>query len=320
MNDYKTDIACIRLGNIHVIIVSCPGIAREFLIKQDAVFASRPTNWSSEYVSLGYRTTALAPYGEHWRKMKRVITNELVSPLKHQWLYGKREEEADNLVRYVYNKCKNGGLVDVREAAQHYDGNIIRKLFFSRRNFGKGREDGGPGFEEVEHEVMIATVDNPSNAVEWGLAEMLNQPELLKKATEELDSVVSKGRLVQESDFPKLNYVKACAREAFRLHPIVDFNVAHSSMSDTIVANLVLIEPSLNLITFGTGRRSCPGIMLGTSMVVMLFARLLNGFTCSVPPNEPCIDLSESEGGTIKAKPLLAFAKPRLLPEVYDIR
>ncbi|KAE9598893.1 putative oxidoreductase [Lupinus albus] len=55
-------------------------------------------------------------------------------------------------------------------------------------------------------------------------------------------------------------------------------------------------------------------------MTVMLFARLLHGFTWSVPPNESCIDLFESDGGTTKAKPLLAFAKPRLSPEVYDIR
>ncbi|KAE9598891.1 hypothetical protein Lal_00022384 [Lupinus albus] len=158
MNDFRTDIACIRLGNVHVITVSCPEIAREFLIKQDVVFASRPTNWSSEYVSLGYLATLLSPYGEQWKKMKRVVTNEMVSPLKHQWLYGKRVEEADNLVRYVYNKCKNGGLVDVREAGQQYGGNVIRKLVFNRRYFGKGREDGGPGFEELEHVEAIFTV------------------------------------------------------------------------------------------------------------------------------------------------------------------
>ena len=72
---------------------------------------------------------------------------------------------------------------------------------------------------------MFATVDNPSNAVEWALAEMMNQPELLKKATEELDQVVGKNRLVQESDIPKLNFTKACLREAFRLHPIAPFNI-----------------------------------------------------------------------------------------------
>lgn len=162
MNDLGTDIACIRLGNIHVIPVTSPAIAREFLIKQDVVFASRPSNWSSEYASGGYLTTALVPYGEQWKKMKKVITNDIVSPLKHQWLHDKRVAEADNLVRYVYNQCnKNGGgLVNVRLAAQHYDGNVIRRLFFNTRYFGKGREeeDGGPGFEEVEHVEALFTV------------------------------------------------------------------------------------------------------------------------------------------------------------------
>ncbi|XP_061350516.1 isoleucine N-monooxygenase 2-like [Gastrolobium bilobum] len=452
MNDLDTEIACIRLGNVHVIPVTSPEIAREFLIKHDAVFASRPLNWSSEHVSSGYLTTALVPFGEQWKKMKKVLRNDLLSPLRHQWLHDKRMEEADNLVRYIYNQCKNGGLVNVRVAAQSYSGNVIRRLVFNKRYFGKGKEDGGPGFEEMEHvqalfivlkyifafsvsdylpclrgldldghekimknavmilkkyhdsiieeriqqwkkgekkdeddlldvlislkdadnnallteeeiksqimEMMIATVDNPSNAVEWGLAEMINQPELLQKATEELDNVVGKGRLVQESDIPKLNYVKACAKEAFRIHPILDFNVPHVSMGDIVVANyfipkgshvllrrqglgqnpriwkeplkfkperhlksdgsnLVLTDPRLEMLSFSAGRRSCPGFVLGTAMTVMLFARLLHCFTWNVSPNKSSIDLSESEEDTKKAKPLVAFAKPRFPLEVY---
>jgi len=43
----------------------------------------------------------------------------------------------------------------------------------------------------------MATVDNPSNAVEWILAEMLIRPELFEQATEELDNIVGKDRHVQ---------------------------------------------------------------------------------------------------------------------------
>ncbi|KAL1370261.1 hypothetical protein AAHE18_01G047000 [Arachis hypogaea] len=426
MNDLNTEIACIRLGNIHVI----------------------------PHASLGYLTTAITPFGEQWRKMKRVITNELVSPLRLQWLHDKRAEEADNLVRYVYNQCKNGhAQVDIRFAGKHYGGNLIRRLFFNKRYFGNGREDGGPGAEEVEHveallsvlnylfafsisdyvpllrefdldgqkeamkkaintlrkyhdpiieerirqwkngirthqedwldvlvslkdannnplltieeiksqllEIMIATIDNPYNNIEWVLSNMLNQPKLLQIAIEELDSVVGKERLVQESDIPKLNYVKACLREGFRLHPIVDFNIPHVSMKDTFVSNyfipkgshvlirrqgigqnprvweepskfkperhlkkdgsnLTLTEPNLDLITFSTGRRSCPGVTLGSTMTIMLFARLVHGFTWIAPPNEPIIDLSELENNTTKAKPLVLLGKPRLPGEVYQ--
>lgn len=205
---------------------------------------------------------------------------------------------------------------------------------------------------------MIATVDNPSNAVEWAIAEMINQPEMLQKAIEELDSVVGKERLVQESDFSKLNYVKACAREAFRLHPMAPFNVPHVSISDAVVANyfipkgshvllsrqglgrnpkiwdeplkfkperhlkndgseVVLTEPELRFISFSTGRRGCLGVTLGTSMTVMLFARLLHAFTWTAPPGESSIDLSESEDGLALAKPLVALAKPRLAANLY---
>ncbi|QHO48506.1 hypothetical protein HN51_000553 [Arachis hypogaea] len=453
MNDLNTEIACIRLGNIHVIPVTSPSIAREILMKQDAIFASRPLNWSSEHVSLGYLTIGPSPFGQQWKKMKRVITNELASPLRLQWLHDKRAEEADNLVQYMYNQCNNGGaLVDIRLAGKHYGGNLIRRLLFNKRYFGNGREDGGPGAEEVEHveallnvlnylfafsisdyvplmrefdldgqkeamkkaintlrkyhdpiieerirqwkngirthqedwldvlislkdannnpfltvdeikaqimEIMMATIDNPYNNIEWVLAEMLNQPKLLQKATEELDDVVGKERLVQESNIPKLNYIKACIREGFRLHPIVDFNIPHVSMEDTILSNyfipkgshilirrqgigqnpkvwkdplkfkperhlkndgsnLTLIDPNLETFTFGTGKRSCPGITIGSTMTIMLFARLVHGFTWTTPPNEHIIDLCECVGDTSKAKPLVALGKPRLAAEVY---
>ncbi|KAK0578769.1 hypothetical protein LWI29_015962 [Acer saccharum] len=207
---------------------------------------------------------------------------------------------------------------------------------------------------------MVATVDNPSNAVEWALAEMINQPKILGKAIEELDRVVGKERLVQESDFSQLNYIKAYAREAFRLHPIAPFNVPHVARSDTTVANyfipkgshvllsrsglgrnpkawpdetlnfkperhlkdddgseVVLTENDLRFMSFSTGRRGCIGVTLGTSMTVMLFARLLQGFTWTAPPNESKIDLSEAEDSLALAKPLIAVAKPRLAKHVY---
>ncbi|KAI4356019.1 hypothetical protein L6164_000073 [Bauhinia variegata] len=455
MNDMSTEIACIVLGSVHVIVVTSAEIALEFFRKQDAIFASRPITMSADLASRGYLTTILVPYGEQWKKMKKIISKELLSPLRHQWLHDKRIEEADNLISYVYSQCINpckGGLVNVRIAARHYCANVARKILFSKRYFGKNMKDGGPGFEEIEHvdaiftvvqfvhafcvsdfmpclrgldldgqekivkqavkilkryhdpiiaerieqwkngikiseedlldvlitlkdndgnslltteeikaqltELMFAAVDNPSNAIEWALAEMLNEPELIQRATEEIDKVVGKERLVQESDLPRLNYVKACIREAFRLHPVMPFNFPHVSMKDTVVNNyfipkgsqvllsrtaigrnpkvwdephkfkperhlksdgseVVLTEPNLDFISFGTGRRGCPGIVLGTSMSVMLFARLLHGFSWSMPPNESSIDLSECESTIFLAKPLVALAKPRLSLDLY---
>ncbi|KAJ4824673.1 hypothetical protein Tsubulata_041857 [Turnera subulata] len=205
-------------------------------------------------------------------------------------------------------------------------------------------------------ELFLAGLDNPSNAIEWTIGEMINQPELLKKAQEEIDSVVGKERLVQESDIRELNYVKACAREAFRLHPMSAFNIPHMSTQDTTVAgyyipkgshallsryglgrnpkvwddplkfdperhmndgNVSLLESDLKMISFSTGSRGCIGTMLGTYMTVMLLARLIQCFDWAATTSKG-IDLSEPDDEPLcPATPVTAFAKPRLASHLY---
>lgn len=209
-------------------------------------------------------------------------------------------------------------------------------------------------------ELMLATVDNPSNATEWALAEMLNKPELLERATKEIEHVVGRDRLVNESDLPLLNYVKACAKESFRLHPIAPFNIPHAAVVDTVVAgysipkgshlllsrlglgrnpsvwkeplefiperhlksddsNVILTDSEFKMLSFSSGKRGCVGVTLGTNITTMLLARLLQGFTWSVPPNMTKIELLESRTDLFLAKPVLAWAKPRLARNLYPI-
>ncbi|PWA95054.1 valine N-monooxygenase 1 [Artemisia annua] len=426
MDEMNTKIICIRLGNVHVIVVSDPKIACEFLKDKDEIFASRPDCMS------GYLTSGVA---------------------RHKLLQSKRKEEAANLLRYIYNRCETNvaitkGIVNVRLIAQQYTSNVIRKIIFGSRYFGKGSVDGGPGDEEMEHvdscftilsyiyafcvtdylpwlrwrtdfdghekiirnamrtarkyqdplideriqhwkdgiiveeddlldvfinlkstqltadeikiqilDIMLASLDNTPNNIEWAIAEMINEPRIFDKAVHELDSVVGKDRLVQESDLAHLNYIKACVREAFRLHPIAPFNLPHVSSVNTTVAGyfipkgshvllsrpglgrnpevwddpltfnpdrhmngnnkVVLTDHKLQMLSFSTGLRGCPGVLLGTTMTVMLMARLVQGFTCELPPNESHVDLNENLHNLWKAKPLMALAKPRLPHHLY---
>ncbi|KAG6482698.1 hypothetical protein ZIOFF_059335 [Zingiber officinale] len=97
-------------------------------------------------------------------------------------------------------------------------------------------------------EFIYAAVDNPSNTAEWLLAHLLEQPDIMRKAVEELDRVVGKERLVVESDFARLPYVKACAREALRLHPIAPFNLPHVAIDDAVVSNYFIPKGSMVLL------------------------------------------------------------------------
>ncbi|XP_058735439.1 2-hydroxyisoflavanone synthase [Vicia villosa] len=64
-----------------------------------------------------------------------------------------------------------------------------------------------------------AGTDSTAVSTEWTLAELINNPKVLKKAREEIDSVVGKDRLVDESDVQNLPYLRAIVKEAFRMHP-----------------------------------------------------------------------------------------------------
>ncbi|KAI3896800.1 hypothetical protein MKW98_009653 [Papaver atlanticum] len=145
--------------------------------------------------------------------------------------------------------------------------------------------------------------------------------------------VVGKSRWVEESDFQKLNYVKACAREALRLHTMAPFNVPHVSNSVAVVSvyfipkgshvllsRLMWISPSRNYDSFLLLiRRGCVGGALGTAITIMLLARLIQGFDWSAPPGESMIDLSESANDLFLAKPLCAHAKPRMPLHIYPV-
>ncbi|KAJ3673846.1 hypothetical protein LUZ60_005838 [Juncus effusus] len=67
--------------------------------------------------------------------------------------------------------------------------------------------------------LFTAGTDTSSSTAEWGMAELIRHPDILKKAQKELDSVVGRNRLVSESDLPNLPIMTAIIKEVFRLHP-----------------------------------------------------------------------------------------------------
>ncbi|XP_010529075.1 PREDICTED: dihomomethionine N-hydroxylase-like [Tarenaya hassleriana] len=97
-------------------------------------------------------------------------------------------------------------------------------------------------------DVCVASLDNPANNVEWTLAEMLNRPKTLKRAVDELDRAVGKDRLVQESDIPNLNYIKACCRESYRLHTVAPFLPPHVATEDTSLGGYLVPKGSHVLV------------------------------------------------------------------------
>jgi cytochrome P450 len=85
-------------------------------------------------------------------------------------------------------------------------------------------------------QLLTAGTDTSSITVEWGIAELLRHPAVATKLREELDSVVGKDRVVNETDIINLPYLQAVTKEVFRLHPPTPLLIPHQSIEATVVA------------------------------------------------------------------------------------
>lgn len=75
------------------------------------------------------------------------------------------------------------------------------------------------------------------------------------------------------------------------------------------------LHNSFGLIPFGSGRRRCPGMGLGLSIIQLTLATLIRAFHWELPRGQApaLLDMSEKSGsaGTHKAQPLHAILRPR---------
>nr|AFR67330.1 flavonoid-3',5'-hydroxylase [Platycodon grandiflorus] len=78
-------------------------------------------------------------------------------------------------------------------------------------------------------DLFTAGTDTSSSIIEWALTEMLNNPRILNRAQEEMDQVIGRNRRLEESDIPKLPYLKAICKETFRKHPSTPLNLPRVS-------------------------------------------------------------------------------------------
>nr|AHJ89438.1 flavone synthase [Plectranthus barbatus] len=173
---------------------------------------------------------------------------------------------------------------------------------------------------------FTAGTDTTAIVVGWAIAELINNPNVLKKAQAEIDKVVGLHRILQESDGPNLPYLNAVIKETFRLHPPIPM-LSRKSISDcvidgyTIPANTLLFvniwsmgrNPKIwdnpmafrperflekektgidikgqhfELLPFGTGRRGCPGMLLAIREVVVIIGTVIQCFDWKLPVDD----------------------------------
>lgn len=114
----------------------------------------------------------------------------------------------------AHERLGNPDILDVVMAEQEYSGGVKLSMV---------------NIKALLLNLFIAGTDTSSGTIEWALAEILKNPTMLKRAHAEMDRVIGKNRLLQESDVPKLPYLEAICKETFRKHPSVPLNIPRVS-------------------------------------------------------------------------------------------
>ncbi|XP_022725825.1 cytochrome P450 81D11-like [Durio zibethinus] len=196
--------------------------------------------------------------------------------------------------------------------------------------------------------IILAGTDTSAVTIEWAMSNLLNHPELLKKARAELDNQIGQENLIDEQDVSKLHYLQSIILETLRLYPAAPLLLPHMPSSDCTLGGynvprgaIVLVnawaihrdpklwddptsfkperfengeklgEYSHKLMPFGLGRRACPGAGLAQRMVGLALGSLIQCFEWERIDGKE-IDMTEGKGTTMpKVQPLVAMCKAR---------
>lgn len=189
-------------------------------------------------------------------------------------------------------------------------------------------------------EIFFTGTETTSTTTEWIMAELLKNPEAMRKVKEELNEVVGENRKVEESDIEKLPYLQAVIKETLRLHPAAPLLLPRNTIQNTnfmgyhipkdtqVFVNVWAIgrdpdtweDPftfkperflgssidykgqNFELIPFGSGRRICVGISLAQRLVSFGLASLIHNFDWELDKNSKpeSLDMSERIGITVR--------------------
>ncbi|KAE8666142.1 putative cytochrome P450 [Hibiscus syriacus] len=183
-------------------------------------------------------------------------------------------------------------------------------------------EHTGEGTISNQNEMFFAGSETTSSTMEWAMAELLRNPESMKKAKEELDRVIGVYRKIEEGDMDNLSYLQAVTKETLRLHPALPLLIPRNGMRETNYFGYLIprrhrsLGQNFELIPFGSGRRICVGISLAHKVVHLALASLLYYFDWELGNNmsPEAIDMNKRFGITvIKLIPLEAISKKRVM-------
>ncbi|KAK1422228.1 hypothetical protein QVD17_25195 [Tagetes erecta] len=142
-------IFTIKLGIHKVLVVSGGEVAKECFTTNDKVFATRPKSKVFEIMGYNYTMLGLAPYGDYWRDIRKIVTLEVLSQKRVEMVEHVRVSEVRASVKDIYDAWvmnkDNEGLDMVKVDMKQWFGNLVLNVItriISGKRFRLNDEEG----------------------------------------------------------------------------------------------------------------------------------------------------------------------------------
>ncbi|KAF3649212.1 Geraniol 8-hydroxylase [Capsicum annuum] len=313
-------IMSLKLGPVTTVVISSSSMAKKVLKYQDQDFStSRFVPDAVQAHNYCKFSIPLLPVCPQWRTLRRILNTNLISSNKLDVNQHLRSQKVKELIAYCA-KCS--------QEVEPLDEELKDVIWGIMNELGKPNlVDFYPILEKIDLQgirrrtplildLFGAATDTTTSTVEWAMAEILKQPEIMKKVQIELAEIIGEGISVEEADVSRLPYLQCIIKETLRMHPPVPLLVPRKVEQDVELCSYIIPKGSqvlihlwaigrdvnfwedplmfkperfwssnldikgqdFELISFGAGRRICPCVPLDLKMVPVILGSLLNSY------------------------------------------
>ncbi|KAL5728519.1 hypothetical protein ACHQM5_001593 [Ranunculus cassubicifolius] len=132
----------LRFGAVPVLVVSSASAVEEcFTKKNDIVFANRPKLMMGKVLGQNYTSLISAPYGAHWRNLRRISVIEILSANRIQMFSEVRFKELKTMIKRLIITGDEYRKVNMRSTFFELTLNIMMMMIAGKRYYGEGVED-----------------------------------------------------------------------------------------------------------------------------------------------------------------------------------
>uniref|UniRef100_N1QQG7 Cytochrome P450 71D10 n=1 Tax=Aegilops tauschii TaxID=37682 RepID=N1QQG7_AEGTA len=294
-------VMLLRLGEVPTLVVSSPEAAREVMKTHDMLFATRPLNSTMSVLTNGA--------GRSYNAQFSLTPNDLTLL---EAIFIALNGILDTIIRERLERTTEGG------GGENKDHHLVDVLLSMHK---EGRLD----MDAVKNIIFdIFSAGSETTVIEWAMAELMRNPEAMRKATAEVRRALEARGSVEEHALGELPYLHLVIREVLRLHAptplliprecrepcqVLGYDVPRGTqvfVNAWAIARDERYWPDapeefrperfegegavdfrgndFSFLPFGSGRRMCPGMAFGLAIIELTLASLLFHFDWEVLP------------------------------------